>query len=57
MKTCREAHDAEDAVQLVVVERVAGFDVLLTAVEYRLGREQLCEDAANRPDILIQINE
>lgn len=51
METCREAHDAEDAVQLVVVERVAGFDVLLTAVEYRLGRQQLREDAADRPDI------
>lgn len=51
METCREAHDAEDAVQLVVVEWVAGFDVLLTAVEYRLGRQQLREDAADRPDI------
>lgn len=31
--TCGEAHDAEDAVQLVVVEGVAGLDVLLAAVE------------------------
>lgn len=31
--TCWEAHDAEYPVQLVVVEGVAGFDVLLAAVE------------------------
>lgn len=35
-RTCRETHDTEDPVKLIVMERVAGFDVLLTTVEYRL---------------------
>ena len=45
----REAHDVEDAVQLVVVVRVARLDVLLAAVEDRLRRQQLGEDAPDRP--------
>lgn len=49
--TSREAHDVKDAVQLVVVVRVTGLDVLLATVEYGLGRQQLREDAANRPDV------
>lgn len=49
--TSREAHDVEDAVQLVVVVRVAGLDVLLSTVEDGLGRQELGKDAADRPDI------
>lgn len=49
--TSREAHDVKDAVQLVVVVRVTGLDVLLTTVEYGLRRQQLRKYAANRPDV------
>lgn len=49
--TSWEAHDVKDAVQLVMVVRVTGLDVLLATVEYGLRRQQLCEDAANRPDV------
>lgn len=49
--TSREAHDIKDAVQLVMVVRVTGLDVLLATVEYGLRRQQLREDAANRPDV------
>lgn len=49
--TCREAHDIKDAVQLVVVVRVTGLDIFLATVEYGLRRQQLCKDAANRPDV------
>lgn len=49
--TCGEAHDAEDAVQLVVVEGVAGLDVLLAAVEDGLRGQKLGEDAADGPDV------
>lgn len=49
--TSWEAHDIKDAVQLVMVVRVTGLDVLLATVEYGLRRQQLCEDAANRPDV------
>lgn len=38
-------------VQLVVVVRVAGLDVLLPAVEDWLGGQQLSKDAANGPDV------
>ena len=47
----REAHDVEDAVQLVVVVRVRGLDVLLPTVEDGLRGKQLRENAADRPDI------
>ena len=47
----REAHDAEDAVQLVVVVRVRRLDVLLPTVEDGLRRQQLGENTADRPDI------
>ncbi len=47
----REAHDGEDPVQLVVVVRVARLDVLLTTVEYGFRRQQLGEDAADRPNV------
>lgn len=47
--TCWEAHDAEYPVQLVVVEGVAGFDVLLAAVEDWLRRQQFGEDATDGP--------
>lgn len=50
--TCWEAHNVEDAVQLVVVVRVTGLYVLLPAVEYRLRGQELCKDAADRPDVL-----
>lgn len=49
--TCREAHDIKDAVQLVMVVRVTGLDIFLATVEYGLRRQQLCKDAANRPDV------
>lgn len=49
--TSGEAHDVKDAVQLVMVVRVTGFDVLLATVENGLRRQQLCKDAANRPDV------
>lgn len=49
--TCREAHDVEDAVQLVVVVRVTRLNVLLPTVEYRLRGQELCKDAADRPNI------
>ena len=49
--TGREAHDVEDAVQLVVVVRVAGLDVLLPTVEDGLGRQELSKDAADGPDV------
>lgn len=49
--TSREAHDVKDAVQLVVVVRVTGLDIFLATVEYGLRRQQLCKNAANRPDV------
>lgn len=49
--TSGEAHDVEDAVQLVVVVGVTGLDVLLATVEDGLRRQQLGKDAANRPDV------
>lgn len=49
--TSREAHDVKDAVQLVMMVRVTGLDILLATVEYGLRRQQLCKDAANRPDV------
>ena len=47
----RKAHHGEDPVELVVVVRVARLDVLLAAVEDRLGGQQLGEDAPDRPDV------
>lgn len=34
-----------------MVVRVTGFDIFLATVEYGLRRQQLCKDAANRPDV------
>ena len=49
-----EAHDVEDAVQLVVVVRVRRLDVLLATVEDGLRGEQLGENTADRPDVCPQ---
>ena len=49
--TSGEAHDVEDAVQLVVVVGVTGLDVLLATVEDGLRCQQLGKDAANSPDV------
>lgn len=49
--TSGEAHDIENAVQLIVMIRVTGLDVLLPTVEYGLGCQQLGEDAAYRPNV------
>lgn len=34
-----------------MVVRVTGLDIFLSTVEYGLRRQQLCKDAANRPDV------
>lgn len=34
-----------------MVVRVTGLDIFLATVEYGLRRQQLCKDAANRPDV------
>ena len=47
----RETHHVEYPVQLVVMVRVAGLDVLLTAVEDGLTGQQLSKDASYSPDI------
>lgn len=47
----RKAHHIENAIQLIVMIRIAGLDVLLAAMENRFGGEQLGENASNRPDI------
>ena len=46
-----EAHDAEDAVELVVVVRAARLYVLLPAVEDGFKGQQLGKDAADGPDV------
>ena len=46
-----EPHHLEDPVQLIVVVRVAGLDVLLPAVEDGFAGQQLGEDAADGPDV------
>lgn len=47
----RKAHDGEDSVQLIVMIRIAGLDVLLTTVEDRLGGKQLSENATDGPNV------
>jgi len=47
----REAHDVEDPIQLVVVIRVAGFDVLLSAMKDWFTGQELSENTTNSPDI------
>ena len=47
--TLRESHDSEDSVQLVMVVRIAGFDVFLATVENWLTGQELGKDAANGP--------
>lgn len=51
MQTCRETHHTEYPVQLVMMERVAGLDVLLATVEDGLRRQQLSKDATNCPNV------
>lgn len=43
--------DGFTPVQLVVVVRIGGFDVLLSAVENGLGRQQLGKYAADGPNV------
>ena len=47
----REAHHVEYPVQLVVMVRVAGLDILLPTVEDWLAGQQLSKDAPDSPDI------
>lgn len=50
----REAHDREYTVQLIMVVRSGSLDVLLPAVEYRFGSQQLGKYTADSPDIYTQ---
>ena len=49
--TQRIAHDAENAIELILMIGIAGLDVLLLAVKDGLVGEQLGEDAADGPDV------
>ena len=46
-----ETHDIKDAVELIMVVGVGRLDVLLTAVEDGLRRQQLGEDTPDGPDV------
>ena len=38
-------------IELVVVVRIAGFDIFLSAVKYGFGSEEFGEDASDRPNV------
>lgn len=49
--TLRKSHNMENAVELIMVVRIACLDVFLSTVKYRLRCQQLSKDTSNRPDI------